>query len=159
MSVITIRNKELHRLFIVVGVLLMLVLLLFSQINSWVYLCIPFVLMVVSNTSGVQFDADNRKYRMYKHFLFWTRGEWKDLGDNKNLVVLVKHGTKSTTGTLMTNTLKIKGGFSELYLMDETHTRRFFIDSSENHDAIESLAKELCEGLKVDLKPFNPKKY
>jgi hypothetical protein len=157
MNIITIRNKELHRLYIVVGILLLFVVLLFSQINSWIYLSIPFIWMIISNTSGVQFDSENRKYRRYKHFLFWTRGEWKDLGNNKNLVVLVKHGTKSTTGTLMTHTLKIKGGFSELYLMDETHTRRFFIDSSENHEAIESSAKELSESLNVEMKSFNPK--
>jgi hypothetical protein len=158
MKIMTIRNRELHRLFIVVGVLLALVTLLFSPIiGNWVYLGIPLGLVVISNTTGVQFDLGNRKYRKYSHICFWTRGEWKDIGSNKNLVILVKHGVKSTTGTLMTNTLKIKGGFSELYLMDETHIRRFFIDSSENHEAIETLALKLSESLNTEIKPYTPK--
>jgi len=159
MKTVTIRNRELHRLYIIVGILLSLIILLFSQaVSNWFYLGILIVAVIVTNTSGVQFDPVNRKYRKYKHLCLYTWGEWKDIGANKNLVVLVKHGVQTTTGTMMTASLKTKGGFSELYLMDESHSRRFFISSSESHKTIDSLAINLSDLLKIELKPYNPRR-
>ena len=47
-------------------------------------------------------------------------------------------------------TVKRRGGFSELYLMDSNHIRRFFIDSLGNHGKIDTKAKLLSD--KVELK-------
>jgi hypothetical protein len=159
MTTMTIKNKELHKLYLIIGFVMSLVILLISQtVSNWFYLGFPIVIAIMSNTSGVQFDFKNKMYRKYKHFCFWTRGEWKSIGNNKELVVLVKHGVQTTAGTMMTASLKTKGGFSELYLMDESHLRRFFIDSSEDHNSVELLANKLGELLEIEVKPYRPRK-
>lgn len=159
MTTMTIRNKELHKLYIIIGIIMTLVILFFSQaVSKWFYIGYLFVVAIMSNTTGVEFDIKNKLYRKYKHFCFWTSGEWKAIGENKELVILVKHGVQSTTGTMMTGSLKTKGGFSELYLMDESHLRRFFIASSENHKSIELLSNKLSQLLEIEIKPYRPKK-
>lgn len=159
MTTITIRNKELHKLYIIIGIILSLINLLFSlAVSNWFYLSFLFVGAIMSNTTGVQFDIKNKLYRKYKHFCCWTRGEWKSIGENKELVILVKHGVQTTTGTMMTGSLKTKGGFSELYLMDESHLRRLFIASSENHKSIELLSNKLSQLLEIEINPYKPKK-
>jgi len=58
---------------------------------------------------------------------------------------------------MLTSNLKVKGGFSELYLMDKNHIQRFYIASSENHGYIDELSNELSFKLKVNTELFNPK--
>jgi len=152
-----IRNKELHRLFIIAAILFALMSVFFTiAVSSWFYVGLPLAMVIMGNSSGVQFDIDERRYRNYKRFCFWTYGEWKNIGENKNLVVLVKHGVQTTAGTMLTGSLETKGGFSELYLMDGSHINRFFIDSSGNHKKIDLLAIELSQLLNVQIKTYNP---
>lgn len=154
----TIINRELHKLNIIIGVLLLpVVLVLALSMGDLYYLGLLVVLAVVTKTAGVQFDAKNRRYRKYTHFCGWTRGQWKNIGEKKELVILVKHGKQTTLGTMSTGEWITEGGFSELYLMDEHHLRRFFIDASENHESIELKAHKLSQLLDIEVKPFWPR--
>lgn len=154
----TIRNKELYRLNIILGIVLSVLVFLFSMgFSGWFSIGFILVAIVLGKTKGVEFDIKNRKYRKYSQLFMRRTGTWKEIEDKIDLVILVKHGVKSTTGTMLTSTLKVKGNFSELYLMDKSYTQRFFIDSSENHDYIKSLAHELSSLLSIKVESFNPK--
>ena len=154
----TIRNKELHRLQLIIGVMLSIIVFVCAQaVSPWYYFGFILVVLVVTKTAGVQFDATNNRYRKYVHFCFMTGGTWKAIGENKVLVILVKHGVQTTQGTMMAGSLKTKGGFSELYLMDESHGRRFFIDASENHERLELRAKELSVLTGLNIEPYHPR--
>jgi hypothetical protein len=155
---IRFHNKELYKLSLLIAVFVALASLFFAKVVDPSY-CFGLILslLVLTYSQGVEFDPVNKRYRNYKSFLFMRKGVWKEIGENKELVVLVKHGTKSTTGTMMTASLKIKGGFSELYLMNATHTNRFFIDSSENHEQIDHRAFVLSQQLGLPIRPFSPR--
>lgn len=60
---------------------------------------------------------------------------------------------------MLTSSLKVKGGFSELYFMDKNHTQRFYITSSENHNDIKTLADELSNELKIPIESYKPRTY
>ncbi len=151
-------NKELYKLNILIAVFIFLAALFFGIVVHPAYLVLTLLAFVVLTFyQGVEFNPSTKQYRNYKSFLFKRLGEWKDLGEDNELVVLVKHGVKSTTGTMMTASLKTKGGFSELYLMNSNHTRRFFVDSSENHDQIDKRALALSKQLGLPVRPFSPK--
>ena len=153
-----IRNKELYRLNIILGIVLSIFILLVSVgFSEWFLIGFIFVAVILGKTKGVQFDFENRKYRKYSRFFIWRTGVWKEVGKNVDLVLLVKHGVKSTSGTMLTSSLKVRGGFSELYFMDKSHTQRFFIDSSENHEYIETLTNGLNSELKIKIEMFNPR--
>jgi|SRR5690554_828609 len=159
-SEMTIRNKELYRLNIIIGIVLSILVLLFSMgFSGWFSIGFILVAIILGKTKGVQFDIKNRRYRKYSQLFMRKTGTWKEIENNIDLVILMKHGVKSTTGTMLTSTLKVKGNFSELYLMDKSHTQRFFIDSSENHDYIKSLAYELSSLLNIKIESFNPKYF
>lgn len=156
----TIRNKELYRLNIIIGIVLSILVLLFSMgFSAW--FSIGFVLMSIiwGKSKVVEFDFKNRKYCKYSQLFIWKTGVWKEITDKIDQVILVKHGVKSTSGTMLTSTLTVKGGFSELYFMDESHTQRFYISSSENHEYIESLADDLSSRLKNPIAAFKPRTY
>ncbi|PWH85084.1 hypothetical protein [Brumimicrobium oceani] len=156
----TIRNKELFRLNIILGIVLLILILLFSLgFSAWFSIGFVFVSIIWGKSKGVEFDFKNRKYRKYSQLFIWKTGDWKEITDKIDLVILVKHGVKSTSGTMLTSSLKIKGGFSELYFMDESHTQRFYIASSENHEYIESLADDLSSRLMIPIAAYKPRTY
>jgi hypothetical protein len=152
-------NKELQKLNMIISIILLLVFVILTQTISY-WFCFGFLSVeaILTSSTGVEFDVETKRYRKYSHFCFWTRGEWKNIGENKELVVLVKSGIQTTSGTMMTGSMETKLGFSELYLMDESHLRRFYIDSSENHASIEKLASELSGLLKLEIKPYQPRR-
>jgi hypothetical protein len=154
-----IRNKELQKLYTISGIFLSIgCLLLTLLVSYWFNIGLLLVVAILTSSTGVEFDIETKRYRKYTHFSFWTSGEWKNIGENKELVILVKSGIQTTSGTMMTGSLETKLGFSELYLMDESHLRRFFIDSSENHTSIEKLAGELSGLLKLEINPYQPRR-
>ena len=155
---ITFRNKELHRLNIMVGIMLALIFTFFAfSFHPWMFSGLILSFIVGSKNAGVEFDSENNTYRKYDEILFSRKGTWKSIGKNKDLVILVKHGVQTTIGTMAVATVKRKGGFSELYLMDSSHIHRFFIDSSENHGKIERKAKMLSDKMGLTVKPYRPK--
>lgn len=152
-------NKELQKLYIIISIILLLVFVILTQtISYWFNIGFLFVVAILTSSTGVEFDVETNRYRKYSHFCFWTRGEWKNIGENKELVILVKSGIQTTSGTMMTGSMETKLGFSELYLMDESHLRRFYIDSAENHASIEKLASKLSGLLKLEIKPYQPRR-
>lgn len=156
----TIRNKELSRLNIIMGIVLLILILLFSVgFSTWFSIGFVLVSIIWGKSKGVEFDFKKRKYRKYSQLFIWKTGVWKEITDKIDLVILVKHGVKSASGTMLTSSLKIKGGFSELYFMDESHTQRFFIDSSGNPEYIEKLSDELSSKLNIQIKSYSPKYY
>jgi hypothetical protein len=152
-------NKELQKLNIISGIILSIGCLLLTLLLSyWFNIGFLLIVAILTSSKGVEFDIETKRYRKYAHFCFWTRGEWKNIGEKKELVILVKSGVQTTSGTMMTGSLETKLGFSELYLMDESHLRRFFIDSSENHASIEKLASELSGLLRLEIMPYQPRR-
>jgi|GEM_PF-2200178 len=157
MQVITVRNKEVHKIYILLGVFLILVTFLFLNLaGPWILLLIPIACVLATNTSGVQFDVNSRQYRKYKHFMFRTVGEWKNLSPNLELVILSKIGSKVTSGTRLTGTLETKGNFYELYLMDSNHLKRFFISSSTNKKEITAITQNIHNKLDIPISSYNP---
>lgn len=159
MKTITIKNKEVQNLNRVISAVLLLVtFILMNLLSVWSVFGLLVVFIVLTKQTGVQFNIDNRRYRNFSKLLFSYNGEWKELKNNKRFVILKKHGSKKTLGTMATSSYETKGSFSELYLMDISHTRRFYVDSSTSTSEIKALAKKLSEQLAVSIEVFNPKK-
>ena len=87
-------NKELQKLYTISGIFLsILCLFLTLFVSFWFNIGFLLVVAILTSSTGVEFDVDTKRYRKYAHFCFWTRGEWKNIGENKELVILVKRKT------------------------------------------------------------------
>lgn len=157
MQYITIRNREIYKLQIIASSVVALFIFFLSVYSLWGLFGFLLVILLLTRTTGVELDVKNKKFRKYTSFLNTRKGYWKPIKEGMHLVIMIKRGVKTTTGTLATSSLKTKGGFSELYLMNATQTYRFYINSSENHEMIENQAKELSKRLGVTIEKYNPR--
>lgn len=157
MEVITVKNDELALLNRIIAICVAFFsLFLGTLVSFWFFAGFLLVILVIRRSSGVQFDVTNRKYRKFENLGLWTQGQWKELGTTKNFVVLVKHGVKTTYSIDRNDDYQASGYYCELYLMDDRHINRLFVDSSGDHEEIEKLAISLSQRLEVDLKPYQP---
>ncbi len=99
---------------------------------------------LVLQESGIELDFEAQRIRNYHRNFFKRKGKWIALSQYKNIVVIKKSGTKSTAGTIMTSTLATKGELYQLYLMDESHTDRFYLHYSQNRDKLEGLINQIA---------------
>lgn len=154
---ISITNQELYKLNIIIACVLIVPICLFSFAYSLILFLLLLPIFILTIYSGVQIDTKNKRYRKFKNILFTKRGEWKELKDEYELVILSKSGVKSVIGSRMATQLDIDMGYFELYLMSANHLNRFYLDASIEAKEIKELANLISNETGLSIVRFNPK--
>lgn len=118
-----------------------------------------FVPLALSVRKGVEFDFSKCLYRQITTVAGMKRGTWKTLRpDTHQLVMLAKSGSMQSYNPrtdLYRDNMPTKE-FFELYVMDETHTRRLFLCSSRDKSVIDNHVTQLTNVSELKVVPFNP---
>lgn len=153
---ITIPNRELFRINLVIAIIVGLLLLFFTIITYFVLFGFIPIALILTKTTGAEIDPNRMRYRKYSSLLWFKHGKWKRIPLGASLVILTKHGVKSTKGTMLGGEYRAPGVFHELYLMSRSHRSRFYLDSSSNTKRIKRLANDISEKCEVPIQRYNP---
>lgn len=136
-------SSDYRKLILIMIVVLVFFTCFFVQMFPWTLLLLSPIPFLVLQESGIELDFEAQRIRNYHRNFFKRKGKWIALSQYKNIVVIKKSGTKSTAGTIMTSTLATKGELYQLYLMDESHTDRFYLHYSQNRGKLEGLINQI----------------
>lgn len=153
---ITIPNRELFRINLVIAVIVSLLLILFSIMTHFVLFGFIPIFLILTKTTGAEIDPKRMRYRKYNSLLWLKHGKWKRIPLGASLVILTKHGSKTTKGSIIGGEYRAQGIFHELYLMSRSHRSRFYLDSGSNPKRIKRLANDISEKCEVPIQRYNP---
>ena len=153
-----LQNKEANKLQILIALFLFLGSLLISALGHPVFIItFIFPFLILTKKEGAEIDCENRTYRYYQELYGRRKGKWKNIPHSAEVVILTKSGKNKTTGTAMTATLEISGVYYELYLMNQAHTKRWYLYSSEDKNEIKRIQNDLAISLGIQANKYEPR--
>lgn len=157
MSNITVRNKELYKINLIVGISILVISLILASGTSLFFLFGMIITAIaLSLYNGVEINSNKHEYRNFKSYFGIRKGKWNKIPNGASLVILSKHGKQTASGGRGAQEINRTTVYYELYLMNENHRNRFFIHNSEEKIEIETLARKISEQSKIEIKKYSP---
>lgn len=108
-----------------------------------------------TNTSGMQFDLIQGRFREYGSFFGIKSGEWISLGTTPYLAVLI--GKKGYTMLSQSNrSASTAIDVFQVFLLSETHRTKYMVRSFEMKEEARSFAEELAGRLNKKVVTYDP---
>jgi hypothetical protein len=131
MTNLIVKDDDFRKLnaLIIFGILF--ISLFLFMVTPYIFLMFAFIPFLLLREKGVEFDFKSQQIRRYNKSFFERVGYWSDIDKFQFVVILTKTGKKSVSGTLLTSNIRVEGTFYEVYLANESLSKRVFIFSSE----------------------------
>ena len=142
--------------YLITGLLILVSLLFFAKGNeiTMIFAIATLALGVIVGTmsSELIIDLETKTYCSHESF---KKQQWKDLTPFTDICILSKRysQTSSVRGAIPTSQTEIQ---NQIYLMDQYHVKRIYLETVPENEKIESRLTELANQLKVEIKTYNP---
>ena len=154
---LNIRNgKETGNLNGIFGFILCVLAVFCAFFNVFLFFFLLLVGCVVGiGSTGFLIDFKSKKYKKYLSIFFFYKGRWKSLENFKYLSIISRnlkgaiHGRGGASVTF-------KEIIYELYLLDETHTRRILIEKNDDLKSISMKASEISILFNYEIVEYSP---
>lgn len=137
------------------------VALLFSLLLLAAIPPIGLILLLLSITLvffevGIEFNAEEKKYRYFKSYFGHKTGVWKDSDPFKAQIILKKNLKGQVLGPRLVASVSYKKIMYEVNLTNESHRLRLSLKKFKELDAARRFAKMIEEKLSIPLEEYNP---
>ncbi|MFK7807722.1 MAG: hypothetical protein AB8F74_07995 [Saprospiraceae bacterium] len=156
--------------FAFVIVFTMSVLILSSLYRSLIWMIvISLVLLAINGLTillffkkkGLEFNTEKNTYRIFTSYMNHRKGEWKDI-KYRDVVILSPSAKKTIrSGNLMPSLgmdekLSYRETINNVYLMNDKHNKKLFVDTFKNYEDALGFAQQLSSYLQKPMRKYAP---